>query len=125
MYLRSTVRPIRGSLKFALPFLSLALFCWGLHAKLTLYEKPSPTRLVTVAKIIEAKKATDRIEISALALPRNLPEPLVHLFAPPLPVSHAIVPSGDIHLVSNILNRSIRIYPSELFFRPPPSTLKL
>ena len=51
---RSVARVIR----VALVFLAAAVFAWGLQAKLALYKAPSPTRNVSVAKLLQHKQGS-------------------------------------------------------------------
>ena len=122
---QSEVRSTRVHLKLALLLLSMAVFMWGLYAKLALYNRPSPARTASIAKIIEGKKKTDTIEVSAAALPSNLPTPLIRLSVPLIQHVPAFLFKGDNHLVACLLNRSIPIYPSALLFRPPPIAVQL
>jgi hypothetical protein len=119
---RRMVRSVRTRLRFAVVLLSATVFLWGSHAKLSLYEAPSPERSATVAKIIEGKKPTSKIEVSATNFPKNLPESLFVLAtASSILVTPAV--KGDTYRVGHYLRPATYSYQPSLFVRPPPLTL--
>jgi len=119
---RSEMRSVRTPLRLTLVLLSAAIFLWGSHAKLSLYEKPSPERSATIAKIVEGKKTISKIAVSASCFPTNLPEGLFVLSIPRSPVTPPVI-KGHNHQVGHCLRCAIYLFSTPLFVRPPPLTL--
>jgi hypothetical protein len=98
--------------------LSAALFAWGLQAKLSLYQQPSRSHPVSVAKLLPdnqvnkktgAPGSSDRCAVSRLAFCAA-----IVLFQSRFTVSRG-------RQVGEVVAPSIPSYSYALFFRPPPS----
>lgn len=96
--------------------LAAAVFAWGLQYKLSLYEAPSHSHPVSVAKLIQGeqtnkKSAAIQVRIrdwsSAFSLDSNL-----QTFRPPVVRRN--------RQADKLVRPSIMFFPSLLFFRPPP-----
>jgi hypothetical protein len=100
--------------------LSVALFDWGTQAKLSLYQQPTRSHPVSVAKLlpdnqvdkkIGLPRSSDRRTVSLLAFLAALA-----LFQPKFTFSRG-------RQAGKVVAPSIPSYPYARFIRPPPSTL--
>ena len=101
----------------ALLILAAAVFAWGLQYKLSLYEAPSQSHPVSVAKLIQGEQtnkkiASIQVRIREWSSQFSLDSSL-HIFRPPLIVRRN-------RLVDMFVYPSIMFVPFFLFFRPPP-----
>jgi hypothetical protein len=105
-----------SALKVALLVLSVAIFAWGLQYKLSLYQAPSQSSPVTVAKLIQGeqtnKKAVGLQSQSRYRCPPFLLQSTFQAFQPPMVVRRERPANPPVVA-------SVRLLTS-LFFRPPP-----
>jgi hypothetical protein len=114
-------QPVPTRFRIGFVLLCATVFLWGLHAKLSLYKRPSPSRTASVAKLIQGKQAGDRIGAVDHRVPKHLPRPLAlfsivaFIFVPPM------LAGGRNHHAGDPDRCSILQYSSPLIIRPPPS----
>jgi hypothetical protein len=112
-------RRTSAALRLFVPILGAAIFAWGLHGKLALYKALSPSRQVSIAKLIH-DDANDRRVYYPL-------EPLHRGSFFPTAISGALEPFSPQRIVRRnrqvrrLVLSSIPFYPNALLFRPPPS----
>jgi hypothetical protein len=116
-------RPVLTRFRIGLVLLCAAIFLWGLHAKLSLYKPPSPSRSASVAKLIQGKQSSHVVGTVDHRVPKHLLRSLV-LFSisaviviPPMLADRRNHHAGDPRRYSNLQ------YSSPLIIRPPPSIL--
>jgi len=125
-------RQTRGSLllRVALALLSLAVFYWGLHYKLSLYDAASGLQQVAPAKLWTGERGlgvtkTALPGVPADLLPTELTWPAALLFAPillPLPASgREFHRTADWH--GDRKRQSLSPHSAFFCFRPPPASI--
>jgi hypothetical protein len=101
-------------MRIALVVLSIAVFGWGLHYKLSLYKTESHPNPVSVAKLIQAENKKAVVLHMQSGYPRFLLQRMPEVFEFPIVVrSDRPV---DTHLPASIWCLPL------LFYRPPPKT---
>ena len=109
--------------KCALLFLACAVFSWGLHAKLSLYEPPQSPSTFTVAKLLTERRSAQTVALLEKALtPDTAWKTLTVIPLLVLALASSIL-SLEFYQVGTIVYRSRRLdfYDPHLTQRPPPA----
>jgi hypothetical protein len=107
-------------LRIALLILGAAVFAWGLHYKLSLYETSQHPNPVSVAKLIQGEQNNKKIDSIQLGIRC----PFSHLevdsnvsaFRPAIVIRRNRQPDEPVYT-------PLILFPSVHFFRPPPRSL--
>ena len=104
-------------LRIALVILAAAVFAWGLQYKLSLYDAPSHSHPVSVAKLIQGEQTNKKVASIQVRIrdwsSQFSPDSELSAFRSPVIVRRN-------RQVAKLVNPSIMFIPSALFFRPPP-----
>jgi hypothetical protein len=117
MPLMSMKRRTTPSLTLIVLVLSAAVFAWGTQSKLSLYQRPSPSHPISVAKLLPDDQASKK---------GGLPHSNLRKIEAELPVFAAVVLTAcpvDIAKrgqASGVVLPAISPRSYALFFRPPP-----
>jgi len=116
-----TKPPVGQSLRVGLVFLAAAIFTWGLQAKLALYQPPSPTRAISVAKLAQDKQQRLSISQDQQSASHRLPA-----FASCLLLALVLDRSAGPRIGSDLrvgrpISPSTFLFSPPLFGRPPPT----
>jgi len=117
------VRPVSTRFRIGLVLLCTAVFLWGLHAKLSLYKPPSPSRSASVAKLIQGKQSSHIIGTVDHRVPKHLLRSLVLFSISAFIVVQPMLADRRNHHVGDTGRYSTLQHSSPLIIRPPPSIL--
>ena len=109
--------------KCALLFLASAVFSWGLHAKLSLYEPPQSPSIVTVAKLLPERRSAQTMASLENALEPDTAWDRLNLVPLLLLVQAISILAFEFYQVDMDLPRSCRwdFQSPHLTQRPPPA----
>jgi hypothetical protein len=101
--------------------LGLAVFSWGLQAKLSLYASNPSAGSTTVAKIIQDGQVNKRTAVLA-AVDRTAALLPVRWYRPAPMLQRKLLAQRHLPVLSHVFADN-QTYPPSLFFRPPPVSL--
>ena len=100
--------------------LGLAIFAWGFHYKLSLYEASPHRNPVSVAKLIQGEQTNKKIDSMQLRIRCRFSQLAVDSkvagLRPPIVVRRNQQPDEPVYT-------SFMFLPSSLFLRPPPQSV--
>lgn len=107
-----------ASMQWFLCLLCASIFAWGFQAKLSLYQRPTPTHTQPAVKLCQDDQAGKQV-CEIVVQDGSLPV-VVSMCGAPAPFRPRLTIRRD-RQVSKWVSASIRSYPNALFFRPPPT----
>jgi len=107
-------------LRIALLILGVAVFAWGFHYKLSLYEASSHPNPVSVAKLIQGEQTNKKIDAVQLQIRSRISQlavdSVVASFRPPIGARWNRQPDEWVQT-------PVLFLPSSHFFRPPAQSI--
>ena|SRR5579859_1169526 len=121
MFLSLKAQPVRIGRRLALIVLSIAIFVWGLQAKLSLYNvTAAASHSSSAAKLIQDKRASNKVVTVEHRAPKSLPTSLASFSTMAFSVLAVLQIDRRYQEVRVPAHYSILQYPSSLIVRPPP-----
>ena len=112
--------PASPLLRIALLILGLAVFAWGFHYKLSLYEASSHPNPVSVAKLIQGEQTNKKIDAAQLQIRSRISQlavdSVVAYLRPPIVVRQNRQPD-------ELIPTPVIFLPPSHLFRPPPQSI--